>query len=155
MNNEISRDQVMELEFLLRKISSIIKRRGRAILADFKITPPQFNALWSLDKHGDMTIGELGEAMYLACSTATDLVDRMERNGLVERKRDAEDRRVIRICVLDKGFEVLREVMDARREYLRQVLVHIRNEECQAMINSMDILYKKMLEEEAESESVE
>ncbi len=144
----ITHAQVEELEFLLRKISAIIKRRGRDILTDFKITPPQFNALLVLRKHGDMTIGELGEAMYLACSTATDLIDRMERNGLVERVRDTNDRRVIRIHVLDKGEEVLRHVMIARKNYLQEVLEHASNHQCQQMIESMSLLYDKMTKEE-------
>jgi len=144
----ITHAQVEELEFLLRKISAIIKRRGRDILTDFKITPPQFNALLVLRKNGDMTIGELGEAMYLACSTATDLIDRMERNGLVERVRDTNDRRVIRIHVLDKGEEVLEHVMIARKNYLQEVLEHVNNGQCQQMIESMSLLYDKMTKEE-------
>ena len=36
---------VEELDFLLRRVSSTVKRRGRDILADFKITTPQFNAI--------------------------------------------------------------------------------------------------------------
>ncbi|MFP4456336.1 MAG: MarR family winged helix-turn-helix transcriptional regulator [Clostridia bacterium] len=146
--NTITHAQVEELEFLLRKISAIIKRRGRDILTDFKITPPQFNALLVLRKNGDMTIGELGEAMYLACSTATDLIDRMERNGLVERARDTNDRRVIRIHVLDKGEEVLEHVMIARKNYLQEVLEHVDNNQCQKMIESMSLLYDKMTKEE-------
>ncbi len=145
---KITHAQVEELEFLLRKISAIIKRRGRDILTNFKITPPQFNALLVLRRHGDMTIGELGEQMYLACSTATDLVDRMERNGLVERVRDTNDRRVIRIHVLEKGEEILGEVMTARTDYLEEVLESVSGEQCQAMIESMSLLYKMMTEEE-------
>ncbi|MDP3487079.1 MAG: MarR family transcriptional regulator, partial [Bacillota bacterium] len=76
---------VEDVERLIRTVSAIIKKRGREILADFDITPPQFNALLTLIQSGSLTIGELGERMYLACSTATDLVDRMERNGLVAR----------------------------------------------------------------------
>ncbi len=146
--DKITHAQVEELEFLLRKISAIIKRRGRDILTNFKITPPQFNALLVLRRHGDMTIGELGEQMYLACSTATDLVDRMERNGLVERVRDTNDRRVIRIHVLEKGEEILGEVMTARTDYLEEVLEHVSSNECQVMIQSMSLLYKMMTEEE-------
>lgn len=146
--NDITSVQVEELEFLLRKISAIIKRRGRDILTDFKITPPQFHALLVLRKNGDMIIGELGQAMYLACSTATDLVDRMERNGLVERVRDTSDRRVVRIHVLGKGEEVLEKVMIARKNYLHEVLENVTNDECQKMTKYMSILYDEMTKEE-------
>lgn len=143
-NYSIDHLHVEELERLLRRISSIIKRRGRDILTDFKITPPQFNALLVLRKNGEMTIGELGEKMYLACSTATDLVDRMERNGLVSRVRDTKDRRVIRVRVLEKGNQMVDEVMTARINYLEGVLNQVKLDDCQAMIKSMSLLYELM-----------
>jgi len=50
-----------------------------------------------------MTIGELSNIMYLAFSTTTDLVDRMEKNELVMRIRDDQDRRVVHIHLLQEG----------------------------------------------------
>ncbi len=137
---------VEELDFLLRRVSSTVKRRGRDILADFKITTPQFNALLVLRREGDLTIGELGERLFLACSTATDLVDRMERNELVLRIRDTRDRRVIRMKVLDKGHQMVKEVLEARATYLNGVLSQISDEECTEIIKSMNMLYRLMSE---------
>ena len=82
--------------------------------------------------------------MYLACSTATDLVDRMERNGLVSRVRDTKDRRVIRVRVLEKGNQMVDEVMTARINYLEGVLKQVKLDDCQAMIKSMSLLYELM-----------
>ncbi len=130
---------IVELDRLIRHTNSIIRRRGRDILQEFDITPPQFDALLILksNKGEDLTIGELGERMYLACSTATDLIDRMERNGLVERTRDANDRRVIRLRVLEKGHQMVEEVLAARKRYLAEVLQDVPQEDIQAMIRSM------------------
>ncbi len=135
---------VEELDRLLRTVSSVIKRRGRDILSDFDITPPQFNALLILRNHGNLTIGELGEKMYLACSTATDLIDRMERNGLVERVRDQNDRRVIRLHVKEKGTEMVGAVMAARIRYLSGVLEQISPEEIETMTTAMRHLEQLM-----------
>lgn len=77
----IPNERFVEIEFLLRKISVIVKRKGREILSHFPITPPQFTALLLLRDEGDLTIGELSQKMYLACSTMTDLIDRMEKTG--------------------------------------------------------------------------
>jgi DNA-binding MarR family transcriptional regulator len=139
---------VDDVERLLRTVSIIIKKRGREILADFGITPPQFSALLTLIQNGDMTIGELGEKLYLACSTATDLVDRMERNGLVARERDTNDRRVIRLRVLERGHQMLEEVMQARRRYLSGVLERVSREETANMVVALDHLAALMTQEE-------
>lgn len=119
--NEIN-DVVAEIEKDLRYISGIIKQKGREILSDFTITPPQFVALQWLFEEGDMTIGELSNKMYLACGTTTDLVDRMEKNSLVKRVKDPNDRRVVRIHLLDEGERIIEEVIKKRQDYLKEVL---------------------------------
>ncbi len=148
MTDHDFRKTVDDVERLLRTVSVIIKKRGREILSDFGITPPQFSALLTLIQNGDLTIGELGEKMYLACSTATDLVDRMERNGLVARERDTNDRRVIRLRVLERGHQMLDEVMQARRKYLSGVLERVSREETTSMVVALDHLAELMTQEE-------
>lgn len=109
---------VVELDALLRNIAGHLRKRGRDILGNFEITNPQFDALLVLRENGELTMGELCAKMYLACSTATDLIDRMERNGLIERVRGSQDRRVIRLRVLEKGSNIIDEVLEARQTYL-------------------------------------
>lgn len=116
---------VVEIEDLLRNVSTMLKKRGRDIISHFDITPPQLDALLVLREYGELTMGELCQKMFLACSTATDLIDRMERNGLIERVRDTADRRVIRLKVLNKGTKVIDDVLDARRNYLATILQEI------------------------------
>lgn len=43
-----AKELVAEAELVLREVSSIIKRRGRDILIDYPVTPPQFSALLAL-----------------------------------------------------------------------------------------------------------
>lgn len=114
--------QVIEIEENFRQVCVKIKKKGRTILNDFEITPPQFTALLELIEHGDMTIGELSTRMYLACSTVTDLLDRMERNLLVIRIKDEKDRRIVRIKVLEKGHKLIEEVLYVRCKYMEEVL---------------------------------
>ncbi|SFJ43076.1 MarR family winged helix-turn-helix transcriptional regulator [Thermoflavimicrobium dichotomicum] len=140
----LSPETVNEIERLLREMSIIVKRKGREILHHFPITPPQFNALLWLEKEGDLTIGELSQKMYLACSTMTDLIDRMEKNQLVARVRDERDRRVVRIHLLERGSEIIKEVLEARRQYLAEVLSHISEDEAIEIKKHLAILYHEM-----------
>ncbi|MGF7086939.1 DNA-binding MarR family transcriptional regulator [Kroppenstedtia sanguinis] len=143
MDNQagLSKELVAEIECLLREISTVVKRKGREILNEFPITPPQFTALLLLNDEGDMTIGDLSQKMYLACSTMTDLVDRMEKNELVDRIRDNRDRRVVRIQLLQKGKEIIEDVMEARRSYLSQVLSGFSEEEVREMTKHLSLLH--------------
>ncbi|HEU5141462.1 MAG TPA: MarR family transcriptional regulator [Bacillales bacterium] len=136
--------QVAEIEKALRMIAGIIKQKGREILKEFDITPPQFVALQWLSEEGDLTIGELSGKMFLACSTTTDLVDRMENNGLVKRVKDENDRRVVRIHLLEKGSDLIVKAIDKRQDYLREIFEGYSKEEIDRLENSLTHLYKEI-----------
>ncbi|MEX0974842.1 MAG: MarR family transcriptional regulator [Bacillota bacterium] len=140
-------ESVTKIERLLRHVAFIIKKRGRDILIDFGITSPQFNALLTLREYPKMTMGELCEKLFLACSTATDLIDRMEKNGLLERNRDTEDRRVIRLSTSEKGQQVINEVIVARRRYVASMLEKLTPEEADQLGMSLDKLHSLMVSE--------
>lgn len=139
-------EQVVKVERLLRHVAVIIKKRGRDILKNFDITNPQFNALLTLRDNPDITMGELCEKLLLACSTATDLIDRMENNGYLERKRDSQDRRVIRLSITEKGKQVISEVIAARRRYVSSMLAKLSEEEKADLANSLEKLHSLMCE---------
>ncbi|WP_083270958.1 MarR family winged helix-turn-helix transcriptional regulator [Bacillus marinisedimentorum] len=127
----------------MRYISAIIKQKGREILSGYSITPPQFVALQWLFESGDMTIGELSNNMYLACSTTTDLIDRMEKNNLVMRVRDPKDRRVVRIHLLEEGARIIEEVIQKRQEYLASVTGDFTSGE----LSDLDYMLRKLYDE--------
>jgi DNA-binding MarR family transcriptional regulator len=142
-NNE---DTVAELEKSLRHIAAIVKQKGREILEDYTITPPQFIALQWLFERGDMTIGDLSNRIFLACSTTTDLVDRMEKNKLVVRVKDPKDRRVVRIHLLPEGERVIEEVIEKRQTYLNGVLANFSPSETEVLRVTLRKLHDEMKE---------
>jgi DNA-binding MarR family transcriptional regulator len=138
---------VANVEKELRYIAGIIKQKGRELLSDYTITPPQFVALQWLFEDGDMTIGDLSTKMYLACSTTTDLIDRMEKNQLVERIKDTNDRRVVRIHLLDEGKRIIDEVIKKRQLYLDEVLKNFSVKEIQILQDNLKKLHHEMRKE--------
>ena len=135
---------VAEIEKDLRYISGILKQEGRKILNDYSITPAQFLALQWLFETGDMTIGELSNKMYLAFSTTTDLIDRMEKNHLVKRVKDEQDRRVVRIHLLQEGERIINEVIKKRQEYLGGLLSLYSEEDILILQKSLLRLHHEM-----------
>lgn len=145
-NNHIphNSDKVAFMEKELRYISGLIKQKGREILNSYTITPPQFVALQWLFEHGDMTIGDLSNKMYLAFSTTTDLVDRMEKNELVVRVREEQDRRVVRIKLLKEGERIIEEVIKKRQDYLETVLEDFSADEVERFSYLLEKLHTNM-----------
>lgn len=134
-----NKDKIKHIEFLLRKICFEIKMKGREILSSYNITPPQFDALQKIIYNKELTISELSSKLYLAPSTITDLVDRMEKSGLVKRVRDTKDRRVVKVNVLPKGNDLLNEVLSLRCEYIESILVDVSEEEKEDFMRYLEI----------------
>lgn len=133
-----------EVERLLREVALIMRQRGRMHLSSFGITPPQFDALLELVRHGDMAMGDLCDRLSLASSTVTDLIDRMERSGFVQRSRDPLDRRVVRLQVLARGEAVIEGVLRTREAYLATVLAQMSPEEQQQVEHAVRLLHDHM-----------
>lgn len=137
-------ENVVKIERYLRKVDHIIRRNGREILNDFNITIPQFTALQILINQHEMTIGELSQKMALACSTITDLVDRMERNQLVIRKKDDKDKRIVKIEVLPKGHEIVEKVLERRIRFLESKMEEMTEEQKISLSGGLEYLYNSM-----------
>lgn len=147
MSNELTKhslETVATVEKELRYIAAIVKQKGREIVSQYTITPPQFVALQWLEELGDITIGELSNRLYLAFSTTTDLVDRMEKNELVKRVRDENDRRVVVIHLLEKGERIIKEVIEKRQLYLQEMLVGFDVQETEQFSSYLQKLHEHM-----------
>lgn len=131
---------IEQMELLLRGICFAIKKKGREILQDFNITPPQFDALQFLIYEGEMTVSELSCKLYLAPSTITDLVDRMEKNNLVKRVRDEKDRRTVKLTVLENGLKLLEEVIARRCSYLEKLTEKMDEEEKRSFTGYLELM---------------
>ncbi|GFN36222.1 MarR family winged helix-turn-helix transcriptional regulator [Tepidimicrobium xylanilyticum] len=142
-------DSVVNIERYLRRIDRIIRLKGREILKDYNTTIPQFTALQILINNEEMTIGELSEKMALACSTITDLVDRMEKNELVIRKKDEKDRRVVRIEVLPKGHDIVKQVLEKRIDFLNAKMASFTEEEKKSLSKLLESLYDAIKDDDA------
>lgn len=140
-------ESVIDIEKYLRKTDYIIRKKGREILKDFNITGPQFGALQWLISDGNLTIGELSQNMNLACSTITDLIDRMEKNDLVVRQKDEKDKRVVRIDVLQKGLDIVKKVLQQRRLFLNEKLKNFKEEDKKYLMKNLESLYLAMKDE--------
>lgn len=147
MDENISCENVANIEKYLRKVDYIIRRKGREILSDFNITVPQFSALQILINQGNMTIGELSQKMALACSTITDLIDRMEKSELVVRKKDDKDKRVVRVEVLPNGYDILEKVLKKRIDFLSGKLSDFSDEDKNRLNLGLKALYEAMKDE--------
>jgi DNA-binding MarR family transcriptional regulator len=72
------------------------------------LAPKQLGVLWRLEPGTELPMGALAESLYCDASYMTDLVDRLEQRGMIERRSSSQDRRVKLIALTPLG-EMTRE----------------------------------------------
>jgi DNA-binding MarR family transcriptional regulator len=110
-----------DLPTRLRLVVTRLARRLRQ-QADAPLSPTQAAVLATIDRRGPLTLGELAEAERVQPPTITAAVDRLEHQGLVQRRREPHDRRVVRVQVTADGGELLDQARSRKSAYLEQRL---------------------------------
>jgi len=110
------------LGFLLGKLHLTFVRQAQARIDTPGITGKHYGCLTVLLDEGPMTQQRLGERMGVDRTTVVSIVDALEEQGFVERKRNPDDRRAYALHVTRKGREwqrrVTKMVLDLEREFL-------------------------------------
>ena len=94
-----------------------------------KVTTEQYGVLAHILDRGSVSMGELAIARNVALNTATSLVDRLVSAGLVERRGDPADRRVVRVVLTPRGETLMVRLRAIRRAAIRRVLDELSDEE--------------------------
>jgi len=86
------------------------RRAMKDLAREHGLTGPQVTVLKLLEGVGDLSLSELSERIQARNSTITGIVDRMQRDGLVLRRRSERDRRVIEIVLTPHGQTLARAI---------------------------------------------
>ena len=92
-----------EMGFALYACSKELIRKYAPVLERLDLTYTSYLAMLALWERDGVCVTDLGKRLYLDSGTLTPLLKKMERQGLVERRRDAEDERTVRIFLTAKG----------------------------------------------------
>ncbi len=98
------------------------------------------NVLAALEAEGSLSMSRLAESLDVSVASATGIVDRMERRGLVERRHDTEDRRVVLVHLTSAGTDVFRELGVRRREHLGRLLAELSDDDLAAFLQGIRAL---------------
>lgn len=77
----------------LRRIIRSIDIHSRALVKHYGFTGPQLVVLQEIAKHGEITPGRLAHAVSLSQATVSGILERLQKRGLIVRRRSEADRR--------------------------------------------------------------
>ena len=92
------------------------------------------NVLMLLQSNGAMPMSRLADLLDVSVASATGIVDRMEKRGVVERRHSETDRRVVEIHLTRRGLAVFTVMHSERRKRLQKIVALMSDAELGALL---------------------
>jgi DNA-binding MarR family transcriptional regulator len=96
--------------FAIYAASHAFTRFYKPILDSFGLTYPQYLTLVALGEPSSangLTVGQIGDRLFLESSTLTPMLKRLEAAGFVSRRREVQDERLVRVQLTEPGLTLL------------------------------------------------
>jgi DNA-binding MarR family transcriptional regulator len=113
----------------------------RGVPTDVRVSPGHVQILIALT-HGPHSVGQLAEVLGVSPPAATQLVDRLVEHGMVERRHDPADRRVVLVDYVPAMRDVARRLMEVRRLRLMEAMERLSDEEARMFVRGLRLLAK-------------
>lgn len=124
--------------FLLSDTARLLRKRFDERARQHGATRAQWKALLAISRNEGINQGTLADLLEVEPITLCRLVDRMEEGGLVERRRDPNDRRAWQLFLTDKAGPVLEELHATADELMGQALFGISEAQIVMMTGLLD-----------------
>lgn len=103
---------------------------------EVEVSLQQYRALIVLASRGAQRPVDLAEALGVDPSTATRLCDRLVAKHLISRRRQADDRREVRLDLSDRGRRIVESVTEVRRSEIRRILDAVPSSERDVLVRA-------------------
>lgn len=113
--HEFTASSAMVATTSIMRAHQIVQRAVDEALAPFDLTFARYEALTliSFSRAGELPLGKMGDRLMVHPASVTNAIDRLERQGLVERKRSEADRRTVLAVITDDGRRVVHQATAA------------------------------------------
>lgn len=101
---------------------------------DGALSMVHLNVLMLLRSNGPLPMSHLADLLDVSVASATGIIDRMEKRGVVERRHSETDRRVVEIHLTKRGIAVFTVMDTERRKRLKKLVALMSDAELSALL---------------------
>lgn len=135
------------LGFLLNDVARLIRRRFDERARGVGATRAQWKALFVLSRNEGLNQGALADRLEVEPITLCRMIDRLEEAGLVERRRDPNDRRAWRIFLTDAARPKIAQLQALANDMFEDILIGISPGERDQFAHTLNTLRDNLLVE--------
>lgn len=129
----------------LRVVFSSAKLHFRAVKKQCGVTGAQLWALYEIREHRGLRVSELAQFMAIQLSTASNLLEKLDAQGLIVRTRTDRDQRVVRIRLTARGERVVSRAPSPARGVVPDALTQVSQRSLKALDERLEDLIRHML----------
>jgi MarR family transcriptional regulator, organic hydroperoxide resistance regulator len=133
---------IKEIIELQREVDRSRRQPTLDVWMSLPITIAQLKSLFFISNQGSSNLGKLAAALGVTPANVTGIVDRLLEQGLVSRKENIQDRRMLLLRTTDKGEELVANLREKRRGYMSVILGHLSVEELTTLSQGLTSLVK-------------
>ncbi|HBV89341.1 MarR family winged helix-turn-helix transcriptional regulator [Desulfosporosinus sp.] len=137
-------NQSAKVANLFREVMMLFRSSMSKVFENSGITPPQGMVLGILSKDRKLKISELSTKLSLSNSTVSGIIDRLEKQGMVERVRSDTDRRVVYVRISPEFKEMHQCFHSKFEQNIEHVMSKGTSEDLQKVCEGLSTL-KKLL----------
>jgi DNA-binding MarR family transcriptional regulator len=126
-----------EVQRLIPAFLGAMIRRERNAMSQGLITDPQFVGMVFINEHPNTPVKNFAATLGLQLSSASGLLDRMVKAGLIKRTHSREDRRVVLLNLTAKGKAMLEEITLQKQKSFADIFAPLSPEERTAYLEMM------------------
>lgn len=130
---------------MVSDLARLMRRRFDEETRDLGITTSQWRVLVNVVRHPGINQGALADMLEVEPITTCRMVDRLELAGLVERRRDPNDRRAWQIFLSDAALPLMDKLKERSEEFVGKALTGISEKENQELVRLLDIIRQNLL----------
>jgi DNA-binding MarR family transcriptional regulator len=130
----------LRLFYALRRVAQAVEVDSRRLAKAVNATGPQLVCLRGIVTYEPTTATDISSLVYLSPSTVVGIFDRLESKGLVKRRRDRKDRRVVFVTATDAGRELVARAPHPLFDALGKLLGKLSKTEQQVLVATVDEL---------------
>jgi DNA-binding MarR family transcriptional regulator len=146
MDNNSNTDEYYTLWWLIFRVRDIMLRARQKELHQYRISAHRSSALYILKTAGsNTTTKEIARRLFKRPHTVSELLSRMEKDGLITKVKDHSRNNQIQACLTDKGLEAYYQ--SSKRESIRRMMSSISEEDHQHLMSALQILGQAALKE--------
>jgi DNA-binding MarR family transcriptional regulator len=144
--NSKSENIVLRLGILLHRVRDELMACEEPIFSQYGITTEQYSVLAAMNYlGGSARITDLARALERSPNSVSMIVDRMVKVGLVTRKRDKGDRRVVYVTVTSKGEDAFRLATPPCWQFIREILSPLSYEDKRTLLSLLETVKNKTI----------